>query len=192
MHVITVKNIHVKNKGMSEQKQTTRSCTNCKDKPTYQELLRRYNQLLSNQQRSKQMQEITVYATKEYDLLGFLSSQGFTTEVVGEEVFKITREDELPVLLAHNDGSLYFEVDIGGVLDILATPKGAGVLTQFLDLNTEVLPVSFGINSTNPADPRLVLVESRVTGDLSDRELLSVFDALELAVDKAELLLTSE
>jgi len=136
------------------------------------------------------MKEIMVHVTKEFNLLGFLSTQGFEVEVLDEDVFKITREDELPVMLAHNDGSLYFEVDIGSVLDVLDSPKGAGVLTQFLDLNTEVLPVSFGINSTNPADPRLVLVESRVTGDLSDRELLSVFDALELAVDKAELLLT--
>lgn len=178
----------------TESKNIKGSCKSCKSRSAYQELLREFNKLLIEvkQLRSKQMQEIQVHTTKQFELLGFLASQGFEVEVLDDEVFKITREGELPVFLSHSEGSLYFEVDIGGVLDILGTPKGAGILTQFLDLNTEVLPVSFGINSTNPKDARLVLVESRITGDLSDHELLSVFDALELAVDKAEALLTTE
>jgi hypothetical protein len=49
--------------------------------------------------------------------------------------------------------------------------------------------VGFGINNTNPEDPRLVLIESRETGSLDDHEMLSVFAALELAADKAETLL---
>ena len=53
-------------------------------------------------------------------------------------------------------------------------------------MNTEILPVSFAVNNSNPDDPHLVLVESRITVDLSDQELLAVFDALELATDKAE------
>ena len=138
------------------------------------------------------MQDVVVHTTKQFKLLEFLSTQGFQVEILGEEVSKIVREEELPVFLAHNDGSLLFEVDLGSVQDVLATPRGVGIFTQFLDLNTEILPVSIGINSTNPLDPRLVLVESRVTGDLSDRELLSVFDSLELAVDKVEILLAAE
>ncbi|MEY3897008.1 MAG: hypothetical protein RLZZ214_2529, partial [Verrucomicrobiota bacterium] len=51
-------------------------------------------------------------------------------------------------------------------------------------LNTEILPVSAGLDTSHPEDRRLVLVESRETGDLSDQELLAVFDALELAVDR--------
>jgi len=139
------------------------------------------------------MQEIKVHAVKEFDLLGFLAAQGFEVEVLTDNVFKITRDDDLPVFLSHNNGALYFEVDIGSTNDMLDQDHGnvrSDLMVEFLDLNTEILPVSFGINSTNPADPRLVLVESRVTGDLSDQELLSVFDALSLAVDKAERLLT--
>lgn len=140
------------------------------------------------------MQDITVHAVKEFDLLGFLANQGFEVEVLTDDVFKISREDDLPVFLSHSGGSLYFEADIGSLHDMLDSQDGglnASLLQEFLDLNTEVLPVSFGINSTNPADPRLVLVESRVTGDLSDQELLSVFDALSIAVDKAERLLSN-
>ncbi len=141
------------------------------------------------------MKEITVHATKELDLLGFLAAQGFEVEVLTNNVFKIIRDDDLPVFLSHNDGSLYFEVDIGGLNDMRANCSSNDsfllTLINFLDLNTTVLPVSFGVNSTDPTDPRLVLVESRVTGDLSDNELLSVFDALSIAVDKAEQLLTA-
>ena len=140
------------------------------------------------------MQKITVHATKEFDLLGFLAAQGFEVEVLTDNVFKITRDDDLPVFLSHNSGSLYFEVDIANVDDALRSDHPQGdfaIMEEFLDLNTEVLPVSFGINSTDPADRRLVLVESRVTGDLSDQELLSVFDALSIAVDKAEKVLAS-
>ena len=63
---------------------------------------------------------------------------------------------------------------------------------KLLDLNTEILPVSLGINSANPDDPRLVLVESREISNLDENEVLSVFDSLELATDKVEELLQKE
>jgi hypothetical protein len=47
-----------------------------------------------------------------------------------------------------------------------------------------------GLDTSHPEDRRLVLVESRETGDLSDQELLAVFDALELAVDRVSEILT--
>jgi hypothetical protein len=137
------------------------------------------------------MRDITVHAIREFDLLGFLAAQDFEVEVLTDNVFKITRDEDLPVFLSHNDGSLYFEVDIAGVNALVDSKlELSSIFQEFLDLNTEVLPVSFGINSTNAADPRLVLAESRVTGDLSDHELLSVFDALSLAADRAEKVLT--
>jgi len=57
-------------------------------------------------------------------------------------------------------------------------------------LNTEILPVSIGIDTTDESDPRLVLVESRECVNMDRSELLSVFDALEIAVDKIEGLLS--
>lgn len=134
------------------------------------------------------MQDITIHTTKKLDLLEFLAAQDFTVEVLSESVFKITKDDDLPVFLSHNYGSLYFQVDLGNVDDMLQV--NGSLFKELLDINTQVLPVSFGIDTIDPADPRLVLVESRVTGDLSDNELLSVFDALSIAVDKAEQLLT--
>jgi hypothetical protein len=58
-----------------------------------------------------------------------------------------------------------------------------------LDLNTEIQPVSAGIDTSNPDDVRLVLVESREASTLDDNELLAVFDAMELAVDRLEVLI---
>ena len=136
---------------------------------------------------------IKVSSTTNLDLLSFLTSHGFNVELLSEQVFKVNKNDELPVFLSHNDGVLYFEVDIGPLNSMLDSQDGGlntFFLTQLLDMNTDILPVSFAINSTNPNDQRLVLVESRIVGDLSDEEILSVFTALELATDKIERVLT--
>ena len=51
--------------------------------------------------------------------------------------------------------------------------------------------MSLGIDNSNTDDPRLVLVEQRETSDLCDEELMCVFDALELAVDRTAEVLES-
>jgi len=133
------------------------------------------------------MSEIIIRQETEEELLRFLSLNGFEVEELDLGVSRVTREDELPVFLKIAENNLFFEVDLGNISEI-ANEK---LLFDLLDLNTEILPVSFGINRTNPDDPHLVLVESRVTGDLCAEELLSVFDALELAAEKAAELLTA-
>ncbi|MCP4714333.1 MAG: hypothetical protein GY868_04375 [Deltaproteobacteria bacterium] len=131
------------------------------------------------------MTDVHVTTRKEDELCRFLEMNGFAVEDLGGSVFRVTRDDELPVFLNVDENTLYFEVDLGNFSQI----ADKDFYFKLLDRNTEILPVSFGINNTNPDDPRLVLVESRVTGDLNDQEVLSVFDALELAVDKAEEIL---
>jgi len=123
---------------------------------------------------------------REEDLSRFLQLHQFQVEDLGQDVLRVQREDELPVFLKVDDKQIYFEVDLGNV-DELATIEFYATL---LDLNTEVLPVSFGLDTSNPEDVRLVLVESRETGDLCDDEILAVFDALELAVDRAQEVIT--
>lgn len=131
------------------------------------------------------MIEVYVASRKQEELFRFLELNNFIVEDLDNAVYKVTREDELPVFLKVGEGTIYFEVDLGNISKF----ADKDFYFQLLDINTEIQPVSFGINNTNPEDPRVVLVESRVTGDLNDHELLSVFDALELAVDKAEALL---
>ena len=132
------------------------------------------------------MTDVYVITRKQEELERFLGMNGFTVEDLGDSIYKVTREDELPVFLNVTENTLYFEVDLGNYSHV----ADKDFYFKLLDMNTEILPVSFGINNTNPDDPRLVLAESRVTGDLNEHELLSVFDALELAVDKAEALLS--
>ncbi len=127
------------------------------------------------------MEEIPIRSTKKANLLEFLELREFLVEDLGEGIYKVTRDDELPVFLRIGDGNIFFEVDLGNINAIASQD----LYFKLLDLNTEILPVSLGIDNSNRDDPRLVLVERRETSDLSDEELLCVFDSLELAVDRA-------
>ncbi len=128
---------------------------------------------------------VRIATRRDEDLVTFLELNGFDVEEVNKNLMRVTRPGELPVFVNVTDNVMYFEVDLGNVSGFASKE----LYFKLLDMNTEVLPVSFGINDTNPDDPRLVLVESRETDDLSDQELLAVFDALELALDRAEGLL---
>lgn len=134
------------------------------------------------------MSNVIIKIEKKEEISRFLSLNGFDVENLDNDVFRISRENELPVFVKVDDKNIYFEVDLGNISEIASKE----LYFKLLDLNTEILPVSFGINNSNTEDPRLVLVESRETSDLNDNETLSVFDALELAVDKAEALLKAE
>lgn len=126
------------------------------------------------------MKNILIKLQRDEELARFLESNGFTVEELSDKVLRVQREDELPVFLKVDEKQIYFEVDLGNIDAIISQE----LLLSLLALNTEILPVSTGLDTSNPEDRRLVLVESRETGDLSDQELLAVFDALELAVDR--------
>ena len=134
------------------------------------------------------MSEVIIESKRKSDLVDFLQLADFQVKDFGDDLYQVSRSEELPVFLKVVEKELFFEVDLGNISNI----ADKELYFEILDLNTEILPVSFGINNTNPQDPRLVLVESRYTGDLSDQELLGVFDALELAVDKAEKILSKK
>ena len=132
------------------------------------------------------MNEIIIHTDNLEELTHFLLNNNFEIEDLGENIILVNREDELPVFLKVDQDTLFFEVDLGNLNEF----DVEDLQFKLLDLNTEILPVSFGINNTNPEDPRLVLLESRQTRNINDHELLGVFDALELAVDRAETLIT--
>ena len=128
-----------------------------------------------------------IHSTRSDTLLDFLQIKGMEVESIETNIYRVVRDDELPVFLNIGDEVLSFEVDLGSIADI----QGESLYLALLECNTQIQPVSFGLDTTNPEDPRLVLLESRVIGDLSDSEVLSVFDALELATDQAESLLAN-
>lgn len=131
------------------------------------------------------MSNVTIATRRESELISFLRLNDFGVEEIGDNILRVSHLEELPVFISVNGNNMYFELDLGNISGF----ANKDLYFKLLDLNTEILPVSFAINNSNPDDPRLVLVESRETGDLSDQELLAVFDALQLAVDKAEVLL---
>jgi hypothetical protein len=126
------------------------------------------------------MKNILIKLQRDEELARFLESNGFSVEELENNVLRVQRDDELPVFLNVDDKQIYFEVDLGNIDAII----NQELLLSLLALNTEILPVSVGLDTSHPEDRRLVLVESRETGDLSDQELLAVFDSLELAVDR--------
>ncbi|MBN1602153.1 MAG: CesT family type III secretion system chaperone [Chitinispirillaceae bacterium] len=117
----------------------------------------------------------------------FLTEKGYQVEKVGDNVFTVHRSEELPVYMSIDGSTLYFEADLGNISEIASKE----LYFSFLDLNTEILPVSLGIDTTKADDPHLVLVESREIDNLDDNEILSVLDAIELAIDKLENILSS-
>ena len=131
------------------------------------------------------MEKVIITSSIKEDLASFLKFNGFSVEDLGDGLYRVVRDAELPVFINLEDKHLYFEIDLGNI-SAIANEK---LYHDLLDLNTEILPVALGLNRSNPDDPRLVLVESREAENLDSNELLSVFTALELAVDRAESLL---
>ncbi len=131
------------------------------------------------------MENVTIKITKMNSLIGFLDTVGFAIEALDNGGYRVQRKDQLPVFVNTTGNQLYFEIDLGNISDIASQE----LYFKLLELNTTLLPVGFAICNKNPDDPRLLLVESREKSELSDIELLSVFDALEYAVKQAEILL---
>ena len=130
-------------------------------------------------------EQVQVKTANSMPLVDFLTTHDFLVEPLSDTLFQVTRNGEFPVMLKIAGGSMFFEVDLGNIAQV----GNEDLYFQLLDLNTEILPVSVGINRTNPADPKLVLVESRETKNLDENELLSVFSALEIATDKVAAVL---
>jgi hypothetical protein len=128
------------------------------------------------------MENVTVRDVQNPTLVEFLQSSDFFVEQVTESVYKVNRSGEPDVFLTIKEGTLFFEVDLGSVIGL----DSKELYFTLLDLNTEILPVSVGIDTTEKSDPRLVIVESREISNLDSSELLSVFDSFEIAADKIE------
>jgi len=132
------------------------------------------------------MKNIDVRTIVETNLFDFLIEQDFQVEEVIENVFKVQRTEELPVYMTIDSANIFFQVDLGSITGI----ENKELYFRLLDLNTGILPVSIGLDATNKEDVRLVIIESREVKDIDESELLYIFNALELATDKVEILLS--
>ncbi len=127
---------------------------------------------------------VAVRTSAASSLIEFLEENDFIVDTV-DEVLKVSRTSELDVFLSVDEHSIYFEVELGNISSF----TNEELYFKLLDLNTEITPVSIGIDSTDKENPVAVLVERRETQNLDSNELLSVFDAMEIARYKVEQLL---
>jgi len=133
------------------------------------------------------MIDVIVRSILNTNIIEFLEEHEYYAEQIADGIYKVTKEGELPVFVSVSGSNMFFQVDLGSISEI----KSEELFFKLLDLNTEILPVSVGVDTTNPKDSRLVIVESREICNLDDNELLGVFSALQLATDKVEMLLAN-
>lgn len=129
--------------------------------------------------------EITIYRRSLENLVDFILAHQYQIELLGDRIIRVMKDDLLDIYLYADFKTLYFQMEIGSINEF----KNNQIYYRLLDINTEILPVSVGIDSTDPQDPRIVIVESRELLNMDDNELLSVFDAMHIAADKIEQIL---
>jgi hypothetical protein len=131
------------------------------------------------------MENINIINRQNISLKDFLESHDYLVKKIKKDIWKIVRDD-LEVFLKSETNIIFFEIDLG-ITDSIASKK---FYQELLELNSKILPVSLGIDRNTTEQERLILMESRETENLDANEILSVFEALEIASLKVENLLT--
>ncbi len=125
---------------------------------------------------------------RQVEIIDFVQEQGYTIQEKGP-LLVLTDEDGLTIFAVIEENQIEFMVDLCGV-SALDESKSEEIYEKILDQNTEILPCCFGINSDDPSDKRVVLVDSLATENLHDNELLLALDSLAVNVVTAHDLLS--
>ncbi len=126
--------------------------------------------------------------TKE-SIIRFLEEHGYDVQESGEDILVVKDEDGIPLYLMVGDEQVEFMLDLCGV-DDLDPERREEAYEKILDENTEILPTCFGIDSTNPQDKRIVLVDSLALENLDPNEMLLSLDSIYMNVLTAHKLLS--
>ena len=107
-------------------------------------------------------------------IIEFMEQEGYKIEEKQDgEVLVMTDEDGFTIFAVMTDVQIEFMVDICGEND-LQPDKLLEAYRMLLKNNTEMLPTCYGIATTDPGNPRVVLVDSLALEDLDASELLSL------------------
>ena len=119
----------------------------------------------------------------------FMEQEGYEVEEQQDgEVLVMTDEDGFTIFAVVTDMQIEFMVDICGESDLQAD-KLLEAYRMLLDQNTEILPTCYGIDTTNPEDSRLVLVDSLALENLDENELqLSLSSLAQNTINAIEIL----
>ena len=121
------------------------------------------------------------------DITVFLDEQGYSVSTE-DDILIIQDEDGLNMFAVVDDTQIEFMIDLCSVND-LDTSKLEEIYGNILDQNTEILPTCFGIDSSEPDDHHIVLVDSLATENMDSNELLLALDSLSVNVVTAHELL---
>lgn len=121
------------------------------------------------------------------DITVFLDEQGYSVSTE-DDILILQDEDGLNMFAVVDDTQVEFMVDLCSLND-LDTSKLEEIYSNILDQNTEILPTCFGIDSSDPDDHHIVLVDSLATENLDANELLLALDSLAVNVVTAHELL---
>ena len=121
------------------------------------------------------------------DITVFLDEQGYSVSTE-DDILIIQDEDGLNMFAVVDDTQVEFMIDLCSVND-LDTSRLEEIYGQILDQNTEILPTCFGIDSSEPDDHHIVLVDSLATENMDSNELLLALDSLAVNVVTAHELL---
>lgn len=121
------------------------------------------------------------------DITVFLDEQGYSV-VPEDDILIIQDEDGLNIFAVVDETQIEFMVDLCSVNDF-DTSQLESIYGNILDQNTEILPTCFGIDSSDPDDNHIVLVDSLATENLDANELLLALDSLAVNVVTAHELL---
>ena len=119
----------------------------------------------------------------------FLEQEGFEVEEQQEgDVLVITDEDGFTIFAVVTDLQIELMVDICGESD-LQQEKLLEAYKILLDQNTEILPTCYGIDTTDPENHRIVLVDSLALENLDENELqLSLSSLAQNTINAVEIL----
>ena len=122
-------------------------------------------------------------------IVEFLKQEGFeVSEKEDDNVLVISDEDDFTIFSVINDLQIELMVDICGKND-LVVDKLLEAYSMLLDMNTEIQPTCYGIDSTEKEDPRIVLVDSLLLENLDVNELqLSLSSIARNTVSAVEIL----
>ena len=121
------------------------------------------------------------------DITVFLDEQGYSVSTE-DDILIIQDEDGLNMFAVVDDAQIEFLIDLCSVND-LDTSRLEEIYGKILDQNTEILPTCFGVDSSEPDDHHIVLVDSLATENMDSNELLLALDSLAVNVVTAHELL---
>ena len=132
--------------------------------------------------RKEVLENLKVRQIVNYGVLEILLDNGYNCEIKSEDLMLVTlKEIDTKVILIKEGDTLIIQQELVGIKELAEDIK---LYKELLDFNTEILPVSIAIDSTNEENPKLVINESLNIENMDSDELIRVFEAIEIHMPK--------